>query len=86
MKQNKFDSFVKDHNQTFQTTKRIRNLQDNFDSFFFRNSKQISMGIVELLNNTFFHGLDTLKVRLQAKSIIEDVSHYHKNKVEYKRK
>jgi hypothetical protein len=82
----KFDSFVKDHKKIATREKAKGKLHENFDLFFFRNSKQMSMGIVELLNNTVFHGLDTLKVRLQAKSLIEDVSHFYKNKVQHKRK
>jgi hypothetical protein len=81
----KFDLFVKDKFNVYNKEKRINKLHDNLDSFVFLNSKQISMGLVEFINNTVFHGFDTLKVRLQARSLIEDVSHFNKNKVQFKR-
>lgn len=81
---NKFDSFVKDNQRLVKNRKST--LSDNMEAFLFRNTKQVSMGLVELLNNTVFHGLDTLKVRLQAKCIKEDVAHFYKNKVQNKRK
>jgi hypothetical protein len=44
------------------------------------------LGFLELFNNVAFHALDTIKVRLQAKSHVEDVANYLKNRVFEKRK
>jgi hypothetical protein len=83
---NKFDNFIKDNPLKQSKDSRRHTLGMNMEFFFFRNIKQLSMGVVELINNTVFHGLDTLKVRLQAKCLTEDVSQFYKNKVEFKRK
>ena len=83
---NKFDIFIKDNPLKESRERRHHTLGMNMDFFIFRNIKQLSMGVVELVNNTVFHGLDTLKVRLQAKCLTEDISQFYRNKVEFKRK
>ncbi len=80
----KFDNFKQDNQKVLSKSNKRKNLSDNMDIFVFRNIKKISMGIVELFNNTFFHGFDTLKVRLQAKCKLHDLSGFYKNKVESK--
>ncbi len=82
----KFENFIKDNEQKRSKGSRNKTLSMNMDFFIFRNIKQLSMGIVELVNNSLFHGLDTLKVRLQSKCLTDDVSLFYKNKVELKRK
>jgi hypothetical protein len=83
---NKFESFLKDKEKTTQKLKKQKNFSENMDLFIFKNVKQLSMGLVEFTNNTLFHGLDTLKVRVQAKCMVEDVALFYKNKVQLKRK
>ena len=82
----KFENFVKDREIISKKERRNKSLSDNLDLFVFRNIKQLSMGTVEFINNTVFHGLDTLKVRLQAKNMFDDTSLFYKNKVQLKRK
>jgi len=81
----KFENFIKDNKEKRSKESKKKSLSMNMDLFFFRNMKQLSMGTVEMINNSVFHGLDTLKVRLQAKCLTEDVSLFYKNKVEFKR-
>lgn len=76
----KFQQFLKDKQKTINSSKNS-DFSDKLDSFIFRNIKALSMGLVETFNNTIFHFFDTVKVRLQAKSMIDDVSLFHKNKV-----
>jgi len=83
---NKFESFIKDKEKTTLKIKKQKNFSENMDLFIFKNVRQLSMGLVELINNTAFHGLDTLKVRIQAKCMVEDVALFYKNKVQHKRK
>ncbi len=82
---NKFENFKKDRTGQQTNERRQKDMIVNMDLFFYRNIKLISRGIVEFINNTVFHGLDTLKVRLQAKCLTDDVSMFYKNKVEFKR-
>jgi hypothetical protein len=81
----KFENFIKDNKEKRSKESKKKSLSMNMELFFFRNMKQLSMGTVEMINNTLFHGLDTLKVRLQAKCLTEDVSLFYKNKVEFNR-
>ena len=81
----KFEEFKKDRIKVYTKDKRQQNLNENMDLFVFRNIKRLCMGSVELINNTLFHGLDTLKVRVQAKCKLHDISLFFKNKVETKR-
>lgn len=66
--------------------KRNKNYHDKLDNFFVINHRKINLAILETFNNVAFHALDTIKVRLQAKSIVEDVGGYMKNRVFDKRK
>lgn len=83
----KFENFAKDHKiKTEKQSTKLKSLNEKMDFFIFRNTKEISMGCVEFINNTFFHFLDTVKVRLQAKNLVEDTSLFFKNRVTDKRK
>jgi hypothetical protein len=81
----KFEAYIRDKEKSSLKTRTKKKISQNMDLFIYKNTKQFSMGIVELINNTIFHGLDTLKVRLQAKCMTEDVSQFYKNKVQNKR-
>jgi hypothetical protein len=81
----KFEEFKKDKIKSVVKSAKKKDMAENMDMFVYRNIKEISMGIVELINNTLYHGFDTLKVRLQAKCKIHDTSCFFKNKVDKKR-
>jgi hypothetical protein len=80
----KFEKFAHEHAKIRPRNKDM--LETRMDSFVMKNVKQISLGSVEFLNNTLFHFLDTIKVRIQAKCIADDVSLYFRNQVTKKRK
>lgn len=80
---NKFDNFKNDQNKY--SKEKTNSLNDKLENIIFRNVKGFSMGIIETFNNSIFHFLDTLKVRIQSKSIAEDVSLFYKNRVMDKR-
>ena len=81
---NKFEQFKVDELKKIKSSKRI--YHEKLDNFVMVNHRKINLGFVELFNNVAFHALDTIKVRNQAKSHLEDVGHYLKNRVFEKRK
>jgi hypothetical protein len=84
MKNQKFQNYENDiRNKKDPLRQRIN---DRIEDTMFRFTKEVSMGSVELLNNTLFHFLDTLKVRLQAKNIKEDIALFSRNRVDQKSK
>lgn len=53
-----------------------------FTSFVERHYKMMAFCSIETCHTTFFHFIDTVKVRLQARNAAgEDISHFYKNKV-----
>jgi len=82
----KLEAYLRDKEQKSFRSKTRTKIAENMDLFIYKNIKQISMGLVEAFNNIVFHGLDTLKVRLQSKCMTEDISQFYKNKVQTKRK
>ena len=55
------------------------------NSFVERHFKAMAFCAVETTHNTFFHFIDTVKVRGQARNVVSgDISHYFKNKVQEK--
>jgi hypothetical protein len=83
MKSQKFLNFENDIKNTKDPLKRRAN--DKLEDIIFRYTKEVSMGVIELMNNTVFHFLDTLKVRLQAKNIKEDIALFNRNRVDNRR-
>ena len=51
----------------------------DIDNLYLRHIKAISFVILESFNHTAFHFIDTVKVRLMAKSLVSDASCYYKN-------
>jgi len=50
------------------------------NSLLMRNTKEIAYIALESTHNTFFHFIETVKVRAQARNVVTgDVSHYFKN-------
>lgn len=45
-----------------------------FNSFYMRYAKELSFCSLEMFHNTFFHFIETIKVRGMARNLIEDVS------------
>jgi hypothetical protein len=82
----KLEAYLREKESNSYRNKTKTKIAENMDLFIYKNIKQISMGIVETFNNVVFHGLDTLKVRLQSKCMTEDISQFYKNKVQTKRK
>jgi hypothetical protein len=83
MKNQKFLNFENDKfNKKEPLRKRIK---DKFEDIVFRYTKEVSLGVIEMLNNTVFHFLDTLKVRLQAKNLKEDIALFTRNRVDKRR-
>lgn len=58
----------------------------NSNSFYIRHSKALTYCALECFHATFFHFIDTVKVRGMARNLTEDVSFYFRNQVQYKRK
>ena len=57
----------------------------NPNNFSNRNNKIMFYCAIEAIHNTFFHFIETVKVRSQARNIVSgDISHYFKNQVEKK--
>jgi len=55
------------------------------NSFHLRHAKLMAFVAMESFHNTFFHFIETMKVRSQARNLKSgDVSHYFKNQVEKK--
>jgi hypothetical protein len=83
MKNQKFLNFENDKKNMKESLK--TRLGYKLEDIVFRYTKEVSMGVIELLNNTVFHFLDTLKVRLQAKNIKEDIALFTRNRVDQRR-
>lgn len=49
-----------------------------------RYAKEFSYCSLEMFHNTFFHFIETIKVRGMARNLVEDVSLYFGNKVQNK--
>jgi hypothetical protein len=69
-------------------SKRERALSESFatsdinpmNSFFLRNAKALSFCSLECFHATFFHVIDTVKVRGMSRNLSgQDVSYYFKN-------
>ena len=87
MNNSKFELFKKDElHKKNSLIKKNYYYHEKLDNFFMVNHKKINLAFLECFNNIFFHALDTIKVRNQAKNIVEDVSLYLKNRVFEKRK
>jgi hypothetical protein len=57
----------------------------NKKNFTERNIKILAYMALETTHNTFFHLIETVKVRAQARNVASgDISHYFKNQVEKK--
>lgn len=52
-----------------------------FNSFYIRHAKALTFCSLEMFHNTFFHFIETIKVRGMARNLKDDVSHYFSNKV-----
>jgi hypothetical protein len=66
-----------DYYRTFSTQK-----PDPLNNFVERHFKSLAYISVESTHNIFFHFVDTVKVRAQARNLKSgDISHYFKNKV-----
>ena len=50
-----------------------------FDSFFIRHAKSLTYCSLEMFHSTFFHFIETIKVRAMARNLTGDVSLYFKN-------
>jgi len=80
----KFEKFLRDKEKKSFTRIQKMKIFNKFDNIFFRNSKLITMGGVEFINNVVLHIFDTIKVRIQAKSMFHDISKFHENKINEK--
>jgi len=80
----KFQKFIQDKEKRKYSSLRKMQILEKFDNHLFRNIKLLTMGGIEFLNNVSLHIFDTIKVRLQAKSIISDISLFHANRVQEK--
>ena len=57
------------------------------NNVFLRHSRSLSFVALEMLHNTIFHFIETVKVRGQARNLKSgDISRYFHNKVVQKRK
>lgn len=83
-KNNKTQLFLKDLEKKEKSFYNRFATKANF--FISTNIRLTSFVVVDLLNNILLHGLDTLKVRLQAKSIFNDTSLFQTNQVSKKSK
>jgi len=81
----KFDIYRKDHLEKGLKNKNKKVYHDKIDNFFVINHRKINLAVLDQFNNIAFHALDTIKVRNQAKNIMEDVAHYTRNRVFEKR-
>ena len=50
-----------------------------FDKFYLRHAKSLCYCSLEMFHATFFHFIDTIKVRGMARNLTGDVSLYFKN-------
>jgi len=82
----KFDIYRKEQIGKYSKSNEKRVYHDKLDNFFVVNHRKINLAFIEAFNNIAFHALDTIKVRNQAKNIVEDVSLYLRNRVFEKRK
>jgi hypothetical protein len=80
----KFEQFKSDEMKNIKNSN--KKFHEKLDNFVMINHRKMNLGFVELFNNVVFHALDTVKVRIQAKSHFEDVANYLKNRVFEKRK
>ena len=63
------------------------NTNNPLNSAFLRNTKEFSYVFLEMFHNTFFHFIETVKVRSMARNVrTGDVSLYFANNVIQKRK
>lgn len=82
----KFDLYRKEQLEKSSKGKNKKTYHEKIDNFFVMNHRKINLALVEAFNNIAFHALDTIKVRNQAKNIVEDVAYYTRNRVFEKRK
>lgn len=82
----KFDLYRKEKIENSSKSKNKKVYHEKMDNFFVVNHRKINLSLLEAFNNIAFHALDTIKVRNQAKNIIEDVALYTRNRVFEKRK
>jgi len=82
----KFDLYRKEQLESNTKSKNKKVYHGKMDNFFVVNHRKINLALIEAFNNIAFHGLDTIKVRNQAKNIVEDVANYTRNRVFDKRK
>jgi hypothetical protein len=82
MKSSKLENYRKEFKQPEKISDKFFN---KFEYLIFRYTKPMTMGSIELLNNSIFHFLDTIKVRLQAKNIKEDIALFTRNRVTERR-
>ena len=82
----KFELYKKEQLNKTPNSKNKKSYHEKLDNFFVVNHRKINLAIMESFNNIAFHALDTIKVRNQAKNIVEDVAGYMKNRVFEKRK
>jgi hypothetical protein len=52
---------------------------DPFSNFYIRHAKSLTYCGLETFHATFFHIIETLKVRGMARNLKEDVSYYFQN-------
>lgn len=81
----KFELYKKEHLGKNSKNKKKENYHDKIDNFFVVNHRKINLSLLEAFNNIAFHALDTIKVRNQAKNLVEDVAYYTRNRVFEKR-
>ncbi len=82
----KFDLFRKEQLEKSSKAKNKKVYHEKIDNLFVVNHRKINLALLEAFNNIAFHALDTIKVRNQAKNIVEDVALYTRNRVFDKRK
>lgn len=47
-----------------------------FNSFYLRHAKSLTYCFIEMFHATFFHVIDTIKVRGMARNLVDDASLY----------
>jgi len=82
----KFDLYRKEQLEKTSKLKAKRTYHEKMDNFFLVNHRKINLAFLEAFNNIAFHALDTIKIRNQAKNIVEDIALYTRNRVFEKRK
>lgn len=82
----KLDLYRKEQLEKGSKGKNNKVYHEKIDNFFVVNHRKINLALLETFNNIAFHALDTIKVRNQAKNIVEDVAYYTRNRVFEKRK